>query len=72
VRIAEITFDLDTVLWLGVPPIASIAVLIAGLRVRRHSPGMGFVLVIVGLAALIASAAWIALVFYVDTVLGDT
>jgi hypothetical protein len=70
--IAEITFNQDAVIWLGGPPLASLAVLIAGLLVRRHSPRPAFVLVAVGVAALVLSVAWVAFAFYVDAVLGDT
>jgi hypothetical protein len=70
--IAEITFNQDAVVWLGGPPLASLAVLIAGLFVRRHSPGKGFVLLVAGVAGLVLSAAWVAFIFYVDAVLGDT
>lgn len=70
--IAEITFNQDAVTWLGGPPLASLAVLIAGLFVRRHSPGTGLVLVVVGVIGLFTSAAWVAFAFYVDALLGDT
>jgi hypothetical protein len=72
VHIAEITLNKDAVVWLGGPPLVSIAVLIAGLLVRRHSPGMGWALLVVGVVGLVASAAWVAFAFYVDAVLGDT
>lgn len=70
--IAEITFNQDAVVWLGGPPLASLAVLIPGLFVRRHSPRAGLVLVAVGVAGLVMSAAWVAFLFYVDALLGDT
>jgi CHASE2 domain-containing sensor protein len=70
--IAEITFNQNTLAWLGGPLIASLAVLIAGLLVRRRSPRTGFVLVLVGIGGLILSAGWVAFAFYVDAVLGDT
>lgn len=70
--IAEITFNQNTVIWLGGPPVASLIILIAGLLVRRHSPGTGFALAAIGMAGLVLSAAWVAFAFYVDAVLGDT
>jgi hypothetical protein len=70
--LAEITLNRDAVIWLGGPPLASIAVLIAGLLVRRHSPRTGLALLAVGVIGLAASAAWVAFIFYVDAVLGDT
>jgi hypothetical protein len=72
VSIAEITLNQDAVLWLGGPPLASIAVLIAGLLVRRHSPGSGWVLLVLGISGLVLSVGWVAFAFYVDAVLGDT
>ena len=69
---AEITFDQDAVVWLGGPPLISLGVLITGLLVRRRSPRAGFVLVAIGVAALVLSAAWVAFLFYVDALLGDT
>lgn len=72
VRIAEITLNQDAVVWLGGPPLASIAVLVAGLLVRRNSPGTGRVLLVVGVFGLVLSAGWVAFAFYVDAVLGDT
>jgi hypothetical protein len=71
-RIAEITLNQDAVVWLGGPPFASIAVAIAGLLVRRHSPGTGLALLVVGVIGLVLSAAWVAFIFYVDAVLGET
>lgn len=71
-RIAEITLNQDAVVWLGGPPLASIAVLIAGLLMRRHSAGTGSVLLVVGIIGLVISAAWVGFAFYVDAVLGDT
>jgi hypothetical protein len=47
------------------------AVLIAGLLVRRRSRRVGRFL-LVGGVGLILSAAWLAFAFYVDAVLGDT
>ena len=70
--IAEITLRRDTVLWLGVPPIASLAVLIAGLLMRRGSPQVGSMLMVIGVVGLVASVAWVAFAFYVDAVLGNT
>jgi hypothetical protein len=72
IPVAEITLNQDAVVWLGGPPLASIALLIAGLLVRRHSPGSGLVLLVVGILGLVASAAWVAFAFYVDAVLGET
>jgi hypothetical protein len=72
VPIAEITLNQDAVVWLGGPPVASIAIVIAGLLVRPRSERMGLVLLVVGVAALVVSAAWVAFIFYVDAVLGDT
>lgn len=68
----QITLNQDAVLWLGGPLMASIAVLVAGLLVRRRSPGTGLVLLMIGVGCLVASAAWLAFAFYVDAVLGDT
>ena len=70
--LAEITLNRDALLWLGGPPVASVAVLIAGLLVRSNAPRAGLVLVLVGVVSLILSAAWVAFAFYVDAVLGDT
>ena len=70
--IAEITFNQEAVVWLGGPPLISLGVFITGLLVRRHSRRAGFVLVAVGAAALVLSAAWIGFAFYVDALLGDT
>jgi hypothetical protein len=70
--LAEITLDLDTVLWLGGPLLLSLAVLIAGLLVRRHSRQAGAALLVLGIGGLVLSAGWIAFAFYVDAVLGDT
>jgi hypothetical protein len=71
-RIAEITLNQDAVVWLGGPPLASIAVLTGGLIVRRYAKGTGLVLLVVGVIGLVVSAAWVAFAFYVDAVLGDT
>lgn len=70
--VSEITFNQDAVLWLGGPPLASLAILIAGLLLRRHSRGTSLVLLVVGVIGLVSSAGWVAFVFYVDAVLGDT
>lgn len=70
--IADITLNRDAVLWLGGPPLASIAVAIGGLLVRRHTYRTGLVLFVVGFVGLVASAAWVAFAFYVDAVLGNT
>jgi hypothetical protein len=72
VRIAEITLNQDAVVWLGGPPFASIAVLIAGLLVRRRNKRAGSVVLVIGITALVVSALWVAFAFYVDAVLGDT
>ena len=70
--IAEITFNEEAVFWLGGPLLASLAVLIAGLFVRRQSARTGLVLILVGVGGLVLSAGWVAFAFYVDAVLGDT
>jgi hypothetical protein len=70
--LAEITLDLDTVLWLGGPVALSLGVLTAGLLVRRHSRQAGAALLILGIGGLVLSGGWIAFAFYVDAVLGDT
>jgi hypothetical protein len=68
----DITLNEDFLIWGVGPPVTSIVVLIAGLFVRRQSPGTGRVLLVVGLFGLVLSAAWLAFAFYVDAVLGDT
>ena len=70
--VAEITFNENTVAWLGGPLVISFGVLIAGLLVRRHSPRAGVLLVAVGVGGLVLSVAWVAFAFYVDARLGDT
>ncbi len=71
--LAELRLDyLDTVLWLGGPVVLSLSVLIAGLLVRKHSRQAGAVLLTLGIGGIILSGAWIAFLFYVDAVLGDT
>ena len=70
--IAEIAFNRDAVLWLGGPVVASVAVLAAGLLVRKGSRQAGIALVVVGIGGLVLSAIWIAFSFYVDSVLGNT
>jgi hypothetical protein len=72
VRLAEITLNQDAVVWLGGPPSTSIAVLIAGLLVRRRKKRTGSVVLVVGVIALVVSALWVAFAFYVDAVLGDS
>jgi hypothetical protein len=72
VRIAEITLNQNAVVWLGGPPVASIAVLVAGLRVRKRKKRTGSVVLVIGVIALVVSALWVAFAFYVDAVLGDT
>jgi hypothetical protein len=72
VLIADILFNQDFLIWGIGPPVASLIVLIAGVLVRRNSPRAGLAMVLVGLAGLVLSAAWLAFAFYVDAVLGDT
>ena len=70
--LADILFNQDFIIWGIGPPVASLAVLIAGLLVRRHTPKAGSALLVLGIGGLVLSAAWIAFAVYVDTVLGDT
>jgi hypothetical protein len=70
--VADILFNPDFIIWGIGPPVASLAVLIAGLLVRSHTPKAGSALLVVGVGGLVLSAAWIAFAFYVDAVLGDT
>jgi hypothetical protein len=70
--IADILLNQDFIIWGIGPPVASLAVLIGGLLVRRHTPKTGSALLVVGVGGLVLSAAWIAFAFYVDAVLGDT
>jgi hypothetical protein len=72
VSVAEITLNQNAVIWLGGPPLAAIALLIAGLVLRRRSPRTGSVLLVVGGFGLFVAAGWVAFLFYVDAVLGDT
>lgn len=65
---AVIEFDLEAVLWLGGPLVASIAVLVIGLFLRSRSHGAAPVLLLAGTCGVLLSAAWIALAFYVDAV----
>jgi hypothetical protein len=70
--IADILFNQDFVIWCLGPAVASLALLLAGLLVRRRSPRTGLPLVVVGAGGLVLSAAWLAFLFYVDALLGDT
>jgi hypothetical protein len=69
---ADIVLNQDFVIWVIGPPVASLAVLVAGLLVRTHSPKVGSALLVFGIGALVLSAAWIAFGFWVDARLGDT
>ena len=70
--VADILFNQDFVIWVIGPPVASLAVLIAGLLVRSHTPKAGSALLVIGIGGLFLSAAWIAFGFWVDARLGDT
>jgi hypothetical protein len=71
VLVADIYLD-DFLIWGVGPIVASLGVLITGLVVRRQLPRAGGVMLLVGLARLVLSVAWVAFIFYVDAVLGDT
>jgi hypothetical protein len=72
VLIADILVNQDFLIWGIGPPVASLSILIAGLLARRYSPRAGRVMLLVGLAGFVLSAAWLAFAFYVEAVLGDT
>ena len=70
--IADITLHQELLIWGVAPPVAPMVVVIAGLLVRKVSPRRGLVLLVVGALGLVTSAAWVAFLFYVDSVLSDT
>jgi hypothetical protein len=70
--VADILFNQDFIVWGIGPPVASLAVLAAGLLVRSYTPKAGSALLLVGVVGLVLSVAWIAFAVYVDAVLGDT
>lgn len=72
VAIGEIRFNQEFVIWVIGPAVLSLAVLIAGLFVQRHSCRAGSALLVLGIGGLVLSAGWIAFLFWVDAVLGDT
>jgi hypothetical protein len=64
VRLPPVTPEL--ILWLVCPPLASIAVAVGGLYVRRRAVGVA--LVVIGLTGVIASVLWILLVLHVEAI----
>jgi hypothetical protein len=64
----------ELLFWLGGPLLLSIAALVAGLVVlrRRKHRQAGRVLFLAGIAGLILSTAWIALVFRVEAIEHDS
>ena len=72
VAIGEIRLNQEFVIWVIGPAVLSLAVLIAGRFVRRHSRRAGSALLVLGIGGLVLSAGWIAFLFWVDAVLGDT
>jgi hypothetical protein len=56
VLIADVLFNQDFII-VGIgPPVASLAVLIAGLLVRSHTPKAGSALLVIGIGGLVLSA----------------
>jgi hypothetical protein len=64
--------DADALFWLGGPVVASIAIALGGLFIRKraapHLDRAGSALLLIGVVGLIVSAAWIALVFRVEAI----
>ena len=58
----------DMIVWAGTPPLASVAVLGVGLLVRPQSRRAGQALVVVGAVGVLASAGWVTLLLYIDSV----
>lgn len=60
------TFTLEAILWLGVPPIASVTVALTGLYMRPRR--LGTSVFFIGILGLILSALWFLLVLRVEAV----
>jgi lipopolysaccharide export LptBFGC system permease protein LptF len=60
------TLTWEAILWLGVPPAASIVVAVAGLYTRRRT--VGVTLLFIGVLGLILSVLWFLLVLRVEAV----
>jgi hypothetical protein len=70
--VGDIRLNQEFVIWGIGPAVLSLVVLIAGLIARRHSRQAGSALLVLGIGGLVLSAGWIAFLFWVDAVLGDT
>jgi hypothetical protein len=72
VLIADFVFNQEFILWVIGPFVVSLAVLIAGLFLRSDMPKAGPALIVIGIGGFVLSAGWVAFLFWVDAVLGDT
>jgi hypothetical protein len=72
VPIADLLFNQEFIIWVIGPFVVSLAVLITGLFVRSDMPTAGWALVVIRVGGFVLSAGWVAFLFWVDAVLGDT